>query len=121
MRFGYLGAPIYSEGYILQSLANVKMRIIVRGRLHYIDGQRYLNFDPFYFKIIEGSSNYINFTNFFPNTVLVGTIVKNYLIANIKYFNERIFPDFEKSFSEIFTKVANQIALSAPFDEIFPV
>ena len=83
MRFGYLGAPIYSEGYILQSLANVKMRIIVRGRLHYIDGQRYLNFDPFYIKTSEASSKYINFTNLFPNTILVGPLLKNFLINNI--------------------------------------
>ena len=120
MILGYLGFPIYSEGHVLQSSGNLKMRIVVKGRLHFINGQRYLIFDPFYFKIIESSTKYINFTNFFPNTVLYGPIVKNFLIINIDYFNELLFPAFEKSFSDIFTKVANQIALSAPFDEIFP-
>ena len=120
MIFGYLGTPMYSEGKVFERLANSKIRIIIKGRLHYINGQRFLNFDPFYFKILETSIKFVNFTNFFPSTILVGPIVKQFLIDNIDYFNERIFPDFEKSFSEVFTNAANKIALSASFDELFP-
>jgi len=121
MIFGYLGAPIYSEGKIFENLVNTKVKFIIKGRLKNINGQRFLKFDPFYIKILETSIKFVNFTNFFPSTVLVGPIVKQFLIDNIDYFNDSIYPDFEKSFSEIFTNAANKIVLSAPFDELFPV
>ena len=120
MIFGYLGAPMFSEGQMVETLRNTKVRVNMKGRLYLKNGERYMYFDPFYFKIIENTISHIDFTNFFPTTTFLGPIVKNYFVNNAEFLNSKVYPDFEKAFSETFTNLANQIAVSATFDEAFP-
>ncbi|KAL7015288.1 hypothetical protein ACKWTF_016384 [Chironomus riparius] len=120
MIFGYLGAPMFSEGQMLETFTNTKVRVVLKGRLYPKNGQRYFKFDPIYFKIVENTISFVDFTNFFPTTSFIGPFVKNYFINNAEFLNSKVYPDFEKALSETFTYVANQVALSATFDEAFP-
>ncbi|XP_070496855.1 uncharacterized protein [Chironomus tepperi] len=120
MIFGYLGAPMFSEGQSYERLENSKVRVTMHGRLIDKNGQKFIKFDPFYFKIIENKINFIDFTNFFPSTTFLGPLIKNYFVNNADFLNAKVYPDFEKAFSDTFTYVANQIALGATFDEAFP-
>jgi len=121
MILGYFGAPMFSEGQMFERLANTKIRVNMKGKLYYKNGQRYFKFDPIYFKIIENSITLVDFTNLFPTTTFLGPFVKTYFVNNAEFLTSKVYPDFEKSFSEIFTQIANQIALSATYDEAFPI
>ena len=121
MVFPLFGAPLFSEGQMYEGLANTKIRLIMKARLYNKNGQKYLKFDPFYFKILQNSVRFINFTNFFTSTIFIGPIAKNYIVNNIEFLTMNIYPHFEKAFSETFTQVANKIAVGATFDEAFPI
>ncbi|KAL7015290.1 hypothetical protein ACKWTF_016386 [Chironomus riparius] len=121
MIFNLFGAPLFSEGKMHEGLSNTKIRLIMKARLYNKNRQRYLKFDPFYFKILQNSVRFINFTNLFPNTILIGPIVQNYIVSNIDFFTRNIYPNFERAFTDTFTQVANKISVGATFDEAFPI
>ena len=106
MILGYLGTPMFSEGQIYERLQNSKIRIIMKGKLYNRNGRRYLKFDPLYFKILENSVKFIDFTNFFPTSTILGPFVKSYLTSNAEFFHTEIYPELEQS---------------APYDEVFPI
>ena len=121
MIFALFGSPLFSEGQVYETLTNVKVRVAFKAKIEFINEAQHLKFDPFYFKILQNTITYINFTNLFPNTIFIRPIVHNYLVNNIGYVTQTIYPDFERSLSETFTKVANELATGATFDELFPL
>lgn len=121
MVFALFGTPLFSEGQVYETLSNVKVRVAFKAKIHFINGAQHLKFDPFYFKILQNTVTSINFTNLYPNTIFIRPIIHNYLVNNIGYVTQTIYPDFERSFSETFTKVANELATGATFDELFPL
>lgn len=115
------GSPLFSEGQVYEILSNIKVRVAFKAKIYLINEAQHLKFDPFYFKILQNKIIYINFSNLFPNTFFVRPIVHNYLVNNIGYVTQTIYPDFERSLSDTFTKVANELAVGATFDELFPI
>jgi len=121
MILGLLGVPLFSEGMMYEGLKNTKLRLTMKGQLYKRNNQRYLKFDPFQFKILQNSVRYLNFTNLFPNTILIRPVVHNLIVNNAEFLTRNIYPHFEKAFSETFTQIANKIAVGATFDEAFPI
>ncbi|KAL7015286.1 hypothetical protein ACKWTF_016382 [Chironomus riparius] len=119
MEIRLLPCPLDSEGVRHEVMENVKIRIIMKGRLYQKNGQNYLKFDPIYFKILESSVKLLELTNFLPGFI-IAPIFKAYFQLNADFLFKTLYPDFEKNLSKIFTGAANQIVSNAPFDEIFP-
>ena len=120
MKINIFGANIFSEGKMYEVLTNSKIRVILKGNLYTKNGQQYIKFDPIYVKILDNTINFIDFTNFLPQTTFLGPFVKNLVINNVEFLKKNIYPFFEKVFSDTFTRLANQIATQGSFDEIFP-
>ncbi|KAL7015289.1 hypothetical protein ACKWTF_016385 [Chironomus riparius] len=120
MKVNLFGAPLYSEGKMYEVLTNVKIRAILKGNLYTKNGQQYVKFDPIYIKILDNTINFIDFTNFLPQTTFLGPFVKNLVVNNVEFLKKNIYPFFEKVFSDTFTRIANQVATQGSFDEIFP-
>ena len=121
MVFGLFGSPFYSNGQMYEKLENTRIGLRMKAKLYTKNGEKYLRFDPFYFKILQSDVKSLRLTNLFPNTVFIGPVVYSYFTDNKEFITRAIYPDFEKTFSQYFTKIANELATSATFDELFPI
>lgn len=118
--FALLGAPLYSEGRLSATYTNVKVRVMLKGRRYLRNGVEYIRFDPLYFKFLNYNVQDVQFTNLFDGSLFFGRLLYSYIVYNKEYITAMINPDLERTFSQIFTKISNQIADQASFDELFP-
>lgn len=121
MVFGLFGSPVYSNGQMFEKLENTRVGLKMKAKLYIKNGENYMRFDPFYFKILQTEIKSLRLTNLFPGTLFIGPIVYSYFSDNKEYITRAIYPDFEKTFSQTFTRMANELATSASFDELFPI
>lgn len=117
---GLFGFPLYSNGQVYTAYSNLKVQVSLRGHKYLRNGVEYIRFDPIYFKYLNYNVDDIKFSNLFEESLFIGRILYSYIILNKEYVTSIVNPDFEKTFSQIFTKIANQIADMASFDELFP-
>lgn len=110
---------IAGKGDVTGSLDNTRARVRLRGVRYQKDGQTYMKFEKFLFKIQVNSSK-IHLDNLFNGDPTLGQIGNQFINDNIDLFLSEVTPGLEKSLAETFTEVANDILRYATLDEIFP-
>ncbi|XP_070496806.1 uncharacterized protein [Chironomus tepperi] len=121
MIFGLFGSPLYSNGQMFEKLENTRIGLRMKAKLYTKNNDQYMRFDPFYFKILQSDVKSLRFTKLFPNTLFIGPTIYSYFSDNKEFVTRAIYPDFERTLSSAFTRMANELATSATFDELFPL
>uniref|UniRef100_A0A336M337 CSON008823 protein n=1 Tax=Culicoides sonorensis TaxID=179676 RepID=A0A336M337_CULSO len=110
---------IAGKGDVTGTLENTRARVRLRGVRYQKDGQTYMKFEKFLFKIQVASSK-IKLDNLFNGDPTLGQIGNTFINDNIDLFLSEVTPGLENSLARIFTEVANDILQEATLDEIFP-
>jgi ABC-type thiamine transport system ATPase subunit len=101
---------------------NSRGRVTIRARVNNVNGVQYIKFDKILIKIQIGQVRKVNFSNLFGGNSAVLEEIANSLIQNQpEFLLQEIYPPIEEHLSQTFTAIANKIATSATFDEVFPL
>lgn len=95
----------------------------MRARKYFANGSEYINFDKFVIKIQIGDIKHAYLSNLFDGarSPLIQEIAKNLIKNQPEFLISEIYPPIEAHLSQTFTTIANQLAASSTFDELFPL
>jgi hypothetical protein len=91
----------------------------VRGYTEKIDGIEYVRFRKIQTKIKIGSGQF-HLHQLFNGDATLDSLGNQVINENSRIFLDEIIPGLEKSLSESFTGIVNNIMKSVTFDEMFP-
>lgn len=103
---------------------NSRGRISIKGRKYFgPNGVEYLNFEKFLIKIQIGDVKHAYLSNLFDSSrsQILQEIANNLVRNEPQFLLQEIYPPIEEHLSQTFTTIANKLAISATFDELFPL
>lgn len=102
---------------------NSRGRITMRALKYFANGAEYLKFDKFKIKIQVGDIKHAYLSNLFDGarSPLLQEIAINLIRNQPEFLISEIYPPIEENLSQTFTSIANKLAISSTFDELFPL
>lgn len=104
-------------------IENSRGRISMRARKYFANGAEYLNFEKFIIKIQIGDIKQAYLSNLFDGarSPIFKEIANNLIRNQPEFLLKEIYPPIEEHLSLTFTTIANQLASSSTFNELFPL
>lgn len=95
----------------------------MRARKYFANGAEYIKFEKFIIKIQVGDIKHAYLSNLFDGarSPLLQEIAVNLIKNQPEFLINEINPPIEEHLSQTFTTIANKLAQSSTFDELFPL
>jgi hypothetical protein len=107
------------QGSVVQE--NARARASLKASKYMKNGSEYLKFDKMRVKFQAGTIRQLKLGNLFADDQNLEEAANAFIASNSDFLLANIYPPVEKQFADILTSVANQIADTATFDELFPL
>jgi len=125
LNFNLFGFRLKGQGDSHTIIDNSRGRLSIRAKKYIHEGEEYLNFEKFHIKIQIGHIRKATLSNIFGGQLGASSIFQEILNTLLRsqpeFVFSEIYPPIENDLSEIFTSIANRIAKTATYNEIFPV
>ncbi|KAF5299946.1 hypothetical protein FQA39_LY11319 [Lamprigera yunnana] len=108
-----------ARGPVDGNFTNYHAEILMKGAKIIKNNEEYLNFDKVQLKLEIGKSK-IRLENLFHNDALLKQFSDDLINDNPEIFVNEIKPTLETALAEMFTEIANKIALKFKYKELFP-
>lgn len=114
------GQNLDNRGDGMIKLENARARIAMKASKFIKNGQEYLKFDKFRIKVQPGTIRNLKLSNLFNNDRGLEDAANAFIASNSEFLLSNVYPTVERYLSELLTQVANTLAETATFDELFP-
>ncbi|XP_037955420.1 protein takeout-like, partial [Teleopsis dalmanni] len=120
MKLNILLLDIQGKGDMRGQFENGKAVVKMRGTRYVKNGVEYVKFTKMPMRITIDSFK-LHLDNLFNGDKVLGEVGNNIINDNQDLYLNEIIPGLEKSLSQKFLAVANEILATATFDEMFPI